>query len=60
MGRLKEAEVPICLQSCTHGGIKYGEFEENKEEGIFAASDHLMVKTAYKWERVEEVPPKKK
>ncbi|MDD5173235.1 MAG: 4Fe-4S dicluster domain-containing protein [Candidatus Omnitrophica bacterium] len=60
MGRLKDGEVPICLQSCTHGGIQYGEFEEKKEDGIFKASDHLMVKTVFKWERAEEIPPKKK
>ena len=60
IGRLRDGEVPICLQSCAPGGIKYGEFEENAEEGIFKASDHLMVKTTFKWERVEEIPPKKK
>lgn len=60
MGRLRNEEVPICLQSCTHGGIQYGEFEEKAEEGIFNVSDHLMVKTAFKWERTEEAPPKKK
>jgi Fe-S-cluster-containing hydrogenase component 2 len=59
IGRLKEGEYPICLQSCTHGGIKYGEFEENKEERIFAASERLMIKTDYKWERIEE-PPKRR
>lgn len=59
MGRLKQDECPICLQSCAHGGIKYGEFEENKEDGIFKASDYLMIKTNYKWERIEE-PPKKR
>lgn len=59
LGRLKQDELPICLQSCTHGGIKYGEFEENKEERIFKISDYLMIKTDYKWERVEE-PPKRR
>lgn len=59
LGRLKGDESPICLQSCTHGGIAYGEFEENKEFSIFKASDYLMIKTGYKWERVE-APPKKK
>lgn len=54
IGRLKTDECPICLQSCAHGGIKYGEFEENKEERIFKASEYLMVKTGYKWERIEE------
>ena len=60
IGRLREGESPICLQSCTHGGIQYGEFEEKKEDGIFKASDYLMVKTTFKWERVEEAPPKKR
>ena len=60
IGRLRDGEVPICLQSCTHGGIQYGEFEEKEEEGMFTASDHLMVKTTFKWERVEDAPPKKK
>ncbi|MBI5124141.1 MAG: 4Fe-4S dicluster domain-containing protein [Candidatus Omnitrophica bacterium] len=59
ISRLKSDELPICLQSCTHGGIKYGEFEENKKEQIFKASDYLAIKTNYKWERIEE-PPKKK
>lgn len=60
IGRLKNEEFPICLQSCTAGGIQYGEFEEKPEDGIFKASDYLMVKTTFKWERVEEAPPKKK
>ena len=76
IGRLRDGEVPICLQSCAYGGIQYGEFdtstklsidpepgrrvEENKEKGIFKASDYLMVSTTFKWERVEEAPPKKK
>ncbi|MDP3790791.1 MAG: 4Fe-4S binding protein [Candidatus Omnitrophota bacterium] len=59
LGRLKEDESPICLQSCTHGGIKYGEFEEDQEGHLFKASEYLMVKTDYKWERIEQ-PPKKR
>ena len=59
IGRLRDDEVPICLQSCAHGGIQYGEFEEKIEDRIFKASDYLMVKTAFKWERAEEAPPKK-
>jgi len=51
IGRLGPEEVPICLQSCTHGGIQYGEFEEKKEDGVFKASDYLMVKTTFKWSR---------
>ena len=59
LGRLKQDESPICLQSCAHGGIRYGEFEESKDERIFRASEYLLIRTDYKWERVEE-PPKKR
>lgn len=59
LGRLGKDELPICLESCSHGGIQYGEFEEKKDEGIFKASEHLLIKTSYKWERVLETPKKK-
>ena len=59
LGRLKPEESPVCLQSCSHGGIRYCELEENKEEGIFRASEHLLIKTNYKWDRVLEAPKKK-
>lgn len=60
LGRLKEGDSPICLESCTHGGIRYGEFEENKGENIFKVSEYLLVKTGYKWDRIEEPPVKKR
>lgn len=60
LGRLKDQDMPICLESCAHGGIRYGEFEENKAENIFKASEYLLIKTGFKWERVEETPLKKK
>jgi len=60
LGRLKEGTPPICLESCSHGGIKYGEFEEKKEELIFKVSDYLLVKSNYKWERLEPPPVKRK
>jgi Fe-S-cluster-containing dehydrogenase component len=59
LGRLGPAQMPICLDSCGAGGIKYGDFEENRDLGIFKASEHLLVKTSYKWERVLEVPKRK-
>ncbi|MDD5495972.1 MAG: 4Fe-4S binding protein, partial [Candidatus Omnitrophica bacterium] len=59
IGRLKGEEAPVCIQSCKHGGIKFGEFEEKKEEGMFQVSDYLVVKTSYKWERADE-PVKKR
>ena len=60
LGRLREGEYPICLESCSHGGIKYGDFEPNEDENIFKASENLLIKTAYKWERIEKPPVKKK
>jgi len=59
LGRLGPDEAPICLESCSPDGIKYGEFEENKEANIYRVSEHLLVKTTYKWERVLETPKKK-
>jgi len=59
LGRLEAGESPICLESCMHGGIQYGEFEENKESNIFKASEYLLIKTTYKWERIVELPKKK-
>jgi Fe-S-cluster-containing dehydrogenase component len=60
VGRLGEGESPICLESCGHDGIKYGKFEEDKAQNIYRISDHLLVKTGYKWERVEEAPVRKR
>ena len=59
VGRLGAEEAPICLQSCSHGGIKYGEYEENKTENIYKVSEHLLVKTSLKWERNPEPAIKK-
>ncbi len=59
LGRLKADESPICLASCSHGGISYGEFEENTEECTFKASERLLIKTKYKWDRVIQAPKKK-
>lgn len=59
IGRIKEEETPICLESCGHGGIKYGEFEADDMNGIFKVSEHLLVKTSYKWERLQETALKK-
>ena len=59
LGRLKDKEPPICLQSCTPGGIKYGDFEEDRGSRIYKVSENLLVKTELKWERIEEAPKKK-
>jgi len=59
LGRLRGEDSPICLESCEHGGIKFGDFEENKEEKIYKVSEHLYVKTNFRWDRVEEAPKKR-
>lgn len=51
LGRLQGEDSPVCLEMCTHGGIRYGEFTEKKEENIFKISENLLVKTNFKWER---------
>jgi len=51
LGRLKEGESPVCLQSCPHGGIQYGEFHENPAENTHAVSENLIVKAVLKWDR---------
>jgi Fe-S-cluster-containing dehydrogenase component len=56
--RLAEGKRPVCVESCGHDGIQYGEFEENKEEGIYKVSEYLLVKSALQWQRV--LPEKKK
>jgi Fe-S-cluster-containing dehydrogenase component len=60
LDRLKEGESPICLESCTRGGIRYAQVEENIAEGLYKISEYLIVKTAQKWERLEPAPVKKK
>jgi Fe-S-cluster-containing dehydrogenase component len=60
LGRIGNEGLPICLESCTYGGIQYGEFEENKEAPIYKISEYLMVKSDYKWERAEETPLRKR
>lgn len=60
LGRLQEGQSPVCLEMCTHGGIRFGDFEENKAENIFRISDSLLVKTTFKWERNGEGLPVKR
>jgi len=45
INRLKENEVPVCVESCNCGAIKYIEEEEIKEEKeIFKINENLIVK----------------
>ena len=60
IGRLKGDGLPVCVGSCKHGGITYGELDESKDGHIFKASEYLLIKTDYKWERILELPMKKK
>ena len=45
-----EGDKPTCVKSAAPGAIQFGDFEEDKEKGIFAISDKLLVKVK-KWER---------
>ncbi len=60
INRLAPDASPICLESCAHGGIKFGYFEEKKEDGLYRVSDNFIVKTALKWDRIEPIPARKK
>jgi len=60
LSRLGEGQSPACLEMCTYGGIRFGDFEENKAENIFRISDSLLIKTSFKWERNGEALPVKK
>lgn len=52
VGRLKETEEPSCVASCPHGGIKYGEFAEEKAKNIYSITDRLVVYSDTHWTRV--------
>ena len=56
--RLGDGKAPVCASACADGGIRYGDFEENKDENIYKVSDYLLVKSAYQWQR--QLPEKKK
>jgi Fe-S-cluster-containing dehydrogenase component len=60
LGRLKEGQAPVCLELCSHGGVRFGEFEEHLKENIFKISDHLFIKTNFKWQRNGEAISVKK
>ncbi len=59
VGRLKDGQVPLCVESSPHGGVQYGEFTENPDENIFRVSDSLYVRSTLQWAReLKEVKKK--
>ena len=52
IGRLRNGEAPLCVQTCPEGAILYGEFEEKADENAFLVGDKLVVRTA-SWEKEE-------
>ncbi|RKY31633.1 MAG: 4Fe-4S ferredoxin [Candidatus Omnitrophota bacterium] len=49
IGRLKEGENPLCVETCPHGAVKFVDEEEIKEEeDIHKIGDNLIVK-AFNW-----------
>ena len=59
VSRLAEGEAPACVGSCPHGGVKYGDFEEDLEKHIYRVSDNLVVFSDQRWTREEEKAVKK-
>jgi len=60
IGRLAAGAHPICVESCGHGGLKYEEFadpvpaaaaDKKNVETTYKASEHLIVKTSFRWDR---------
>jgi len=49
--RLASDEVPVCVGSCPHGGVRFGEFTEDKEKHTYAISDNLVVYSDTHWSR---------
>ena len=48
--RLKNIDIPLCVETCRTGAIQYGDFKEEKDKGIYSIGDSLLVKVR-KWER---------
>ncbi len=53
IGRLRNGEAPLCVQTCPDEAILYGEFEENPEKKTYLVGDNLVV-SAVEWKREEE------
>ena len=53
IGRLKNGDAPLCVQTCSDGAIRYGEFEENPKENTYFVGDHLIVR-ATSWKKEEK------
>jgi Fe-S-cluster-containing dehydrogenase component len=45
-----DGSAPACVASCEKNAIEWREAEESPDEGIYALSDHVVVK-APKWEK---------
>ena len=52
LDRLEEGEAPVCVDSGPEGVIRYGEFKEDEEAGVYKVNDYLLVK-AVKWKEEE-------
>ncbi|MDP8247178.1 MAG: hypothetical protein P9M00_03510 [Candidatus Tritonobacter lacicola] len=52
IGRLRNGEAPLCVQTCPEGAIQYGDFEENPEENAFLVGDNMVIRAA-SWEKEE-------
>ena len=44
-GRLREDEVPVCVESCPHTAVRFEEMEEGIPSGIIRVDDQLVAHT---------------
>ncbi|RKX79162.1 MAG: hypothetical protein DRP87_04150 [Spirochaetes bacterium] len=43
VGRLRNGEAPICVEKCTDGSVKFGDFKEDAEKDIYPLGEHVLV-----------------
>jgi len=59
LGRLGKDEKPLCVSSCGHSGIQYGDFDEDEQAGRFKLTENIIVHSIH-WQRDESKAAKKK
>lgn len=50
LDRLKEGDVPGCVEACSCGAIQYGDFKEDEEKNLYTIGKNVVVHSIH-WER---------
>ena len=50
LGRLEKGKAPECVEYCTCGAIRHGDFKENEEKNLYKIGDNIIVHSVH-WER---------